>query len=134
MWIQDNLLHQRQNATSTVAKLCIWWDMKDVLYYELLHPNETVNSDRYSQQLIRLNQEIERNRPFTGKGKRPVKLLHDNARPHVGKPVKETLLAFGWEVLPHPAYSPDIAPSDYHLFRSMQNALSGVHFRAFEEV
>ena len=47
---------------------------------ELLHPNETVNSDRYSQQLIHLNQEIERNRPFTGKGKRPVKLLHDNAR------------------------------------------------------
>ena len=91
--------------------------MKGVLYYEL-HPNETVNSDRYSQQLIRLNQEIERNRPFTGKGKRPVKLLHDNARPHVGKPVKETLLALSWEVLPHPAYSPDIAPSDYHLFRS----------------
>jgi len=37
--------------------------MKDVLYYELLYPNETVNSNRYSQQLIRLNQEIERNRP-----------------------------------------------------------------------
>jgi len=38
--------------------LCIWWDMKGVLYYELLHPNETVNSNRHSQQLIRLNQEI----------------------------------------------------------------------------
>ena len=123
----------KRNIHSSKVMLCIWWDMKGVLYYEL-HPNETVNSDRYSQQLIRLNQEIERNRPFTSKGKHPVKLLHDNARPHVGKPVKETLLALGWEVLPHPAYSPDIAPSDYHLFRSMQNALSGVHFRAFEEV
>jgi len=49
--------------------------MKGVLYYELLHPNETVNSNRYSQQLIRLNKKIERDRPFTGKGKRPVKLL-----------------------------------------------------------
>jgi len=73
--------------------------------YELLHLNETVNSNCYSQQLIRLNQEIERNRPFTDKEKRPVKLLHDNARPHVDKPVKETLLALGWEVLSHPAYS-----------------------------
>ncbi|KOC69124.1 hypothetical protein WH47_07575, partial [Habropoda laboriosa] len=22
----------------------------------------------------------------------------------------------GWEILSHPLYSPDIAPSDYHLF------------------
>ncbi|KAG5325253.1 MOS1T transposase, partial [Pseudoatta argentina] len=36
-------------------------------------------------------------------------LLHDNARPHVAKPVKTS-------VLPHPPYSPDIAPSDFHLF------------------
>jgi hypothetical protein len=26
-----------------------------------------------------------------------------------------------WEVLPHPPYSPGIAPSDYHLFRAMDN-------------
>ncbi|KAG5327510.1 MOS1T transposase, partial [Pseudoatta argentina] len=43
-------------------------------------------------------------------------LLHDNARPHVGKPVKTYLETLKWEVLPHPPYSPDIAPSDFHLF------------------
>ncbi|KAG5321354.1 MOS1T transposase, partial [Pseudoatta argentina] len=43
-------------------------------------------------------------------------LLHDNARPHVAKPVKTYLKTHKWEVLPHPPYSPDIAPSDYHLF------------------
>ena len=35
---------------------------------------------------------------------------------------------FGWETLPHPAYSPDIAPSDYYLFRSLQHFLSGKTF------
>ncbi|EGI70373.1 Histone-lysine N-methyltransferase SETMAR, partial [Acromyrmex echinatior] len=50
-------------------------------------------------------------------------LLHDNARPHVAKPVKKYLEGVKWEILPHPPYSPDIASSDFHLFRSMQSAL-----------
>jgi len=55
-------------------------------------------------------------------------LLHDNARPHVTKLVKETLETPHWEVLPHAAYSLDYAPSDYHLFRSMAHALAEEHF------
>ena len=46
-------------------------------------------------------------------------IMQDNARPHVAAPVKTYLETLKWEVLPHPPYSPDIAPSDYHLFRSM---------------
>jgi len=47
-------------------------------------------------------------------------LLHDNARPHVAKVVKKYLKMLKWDVLPHLPYSPDIAPSDYWLFRRMQ--------------
>jgi len=48
-------------------------------------------------------------------------LLHDNARPHVAKVVKKYLETLKWDVLSHPPfYSPDIAPSDYWLFRRMQ--------------
>jgi len=39
------------------------------------------------------------------------------------------LRELGWEVLMHPPYSSDIAPSDYHLFRSLQNFLNGKNFK-----
>ncbi|EGI64137.1 Mariner Mos1 transposase [Acromyrmex echinatior] len=66
--------------------------------------------------------------------RRKVILLHDNARPHVIIIVKQTLMDLEWEVFPHPAYSPDLAPSDYHLFRSMQHALEDTHFHNYSEV
>jgi len=40
----------------------------------------------------------------------------------------------GIGVLPHPAYSPDIAPSDYGLFRSMSTSLRGRQFENFDQV
>lgn len=71
--------------------LCIWWDTKGVLYYELPEPNQTFTKERYRDQIILLNEELERKWPFTGKGRRAVKLLRDNARPHVSKVVRDTL-------------------------------------------
>ena len=37
----------------------------------------------------------------------------------------QKLLELNWDVLPHPPYSHDLAPSDFHLFWSPQNFLDG---------
>ena len=42
--------------------------------------------------------------------------------------------SLGWEVLPHPPYSPDLAPSDFHLFRSLEHFISGKRFINVHEV
>ena len=39
-----------------------------------------------------------------------------------------------WDVLPYAPYSPDLAPSDYNLFRSMQHGFSEQQFNSYEEV
>ena len=59
---------------------------------------------------------------------------HDNARPHVAKPVKTYLETLKWEVLPHPPYSPDIVLSKYYLFRSMAHGLTDQQFRSYEDI
>ena len=38
----------------------------------------------------------------------------DNARPHTSLVTGKKLLELGWEVMPNPPYSLDLAPSDYH--------------------
>lgn len=124
----------RPNRFGKKTMLCVWWDQGGVVYYELLKPGETVNTDRYKQQIINLNHALIEKRPEWARRHGKVILLHDNAPSHTAKPVKDALKSLGWDVLSHPPYSPDLAPSDYHLFASMGHALAEQHFANFEEV
>ena len=47
--------------------------------------------------------------------------------------VKTYLERLDWEMLPRPPYSPDIAPSDYYLFRLMSHALAEERY-VFEDI
>jgi histone-lysine N-methyltransferase SETMAR len=44
------------------------------------------------------------------------------------------LQEFGWEVFEHPAYGPDLAPSDFHLFPKLKEFLGDRCFKSDEEV
>ena len=110
--------------------LCVWWNTKGIVQYEVLESGQTVNSDLYCLQLERVNQGLIR------KGIDPTKtrLLHDNARPHVSVKTQQKIEELGWRVLPHAPYSPDLAPSDYHLFRSMEHSLRNMQFANIHDV
>lgn len=123
----------KPNIHGSKLLLCIWWDQLGVVYYELLKPNETITGDRYRKQLMQLSRALKGKRPQYEQRHDKVILQHDNARPHVAKPVKTYLETLKWSVLPHPPYSPDIAPSDYHLFRSMAHGLAEQRFHSYED-
>jgi histone-lysine N-methyltransferase SETMAR len=62
-----------------------------------------------------------------------VLLHHDNARPHTSLHTREAITNLQWTVLPHPPYSPDLAPTDYHLFSLLRDAIHGKKFEDHEE-
>ena len=68
--------------------------MKGVIYYELLDAGAIVTADRYSQQLNRLNEELNKKGHLLGK-ETEVILLHDNARPHVARITQNAILNLG---------------------------------------
>lgn len=103
------------------------------MYYELLKQGKTINADLYCNQLDKLNAAIKETRPSLA-CRKGIVFHHDNARPHTEIVTQQKLNALGWEVLSHPPYSPDIAPSDYYLFRSLQNYLTGKKFKSFGSV
>jgi len=110
----------------------VFWDRKRVILLDFLEPGQTINSDRYIATLTKLKARISRVRPE--KKKTTFLLQHDNVRPHTSLKTVEHIANLGWTVLPHPPYSPDLAPSDFHLFGPMKDGLRGQHFPSNDAV
>ncbi|GFN97013.1 histone-lysine N-methyltransferase SETMAR [Plakobranchus ocellatus] len=82
--------------------------------------------------LDRLKEAIRRKRP--GLLRRGVVLQHDNATPHSANLTQQWLQRYGWEIFPHPAHSPDLAPSDFHLFGTLKRHLGGMAFETEDDL
>lgn len=107
--------------------------MKGPIHWELLPEGSTINQEVYCSQLDRLEEALRVKRPRL-MNRDGVILHHDNAKPHTAKMTLEKIKNLQWEVLTHPPYSPDLAPSDYHLFRSLESYLAGKSFTYKSEV
>ena len=69
-----------------------------------------------------------------GKLSKGILLQQDNARVHTCKIAMDAVERNGYELIPQPAYSPDLAPSDYFLFPNLKKDIRGCHFPSNEEV
>lgn len=107
--------------------LCIWWDIKGVVYCKLLLGNQTIDATKYYEQLDRLREAVVQKYPELA-NKSDVIFHRDNARPLIFLHTCEKLSEFSWDVLLHSLYSPNLAPSDFHLFRSLQNSFDKKNF------
>jgi len=59
-------------------------------------------------------------------------LHHNNAPAHTALSIREFLAKKNIPLLPHPPYSPDLAPCDFYLFSKLKLKLKGHHFGTME--
>lgn len=100
------------------------------VHFEFVPRGQTITAASYCQQLGRVETALREKR---GPG-RQVVFLQDNARPHTAQLTQQKIANLGWELLPHPPYSPDLSPSDFQAFLSLSNWLRGKTFANDEEV
>ena len=110
--------------------LTVFWDSQTVYMTEFLEDGNTVNSAQYIETIRNLQQTVCRVRRSTS----PILLLHDNARPHTARAMIDALETLKFEVLSHPPYRADLAPSNFHLFPHLKRDLKGAHFTSDDEV
>ena len=112
--------------------LTVFWDSQGPILEHYQERGSTINSVRYEMLIDRLKPAIRSKRG--GQLSKGNVLLHDNACPHTAAHTVETLQKLKFEVLAHPPYSPDLAPSDYHLFGPLKEALRGRRFTSNQEL
>ena len=109
----------------------VFWDAKGVMLH-FLPKRSTITGVYYANLLDQLRTAIREKRQ--GKLCKGVLLQQDNARVHACKDVMDAVERNWYELIPHPAYSPDLAPSDFFLFPNLKKDICGLHFRFDEEV
>uniref|UniRef100_A0A131YT73 Transposase n=1 Tax=Rhipicephalus appendiculatus TaxID=34631 RepID=A0A131YT73_RHIAP len=96
----------------------IFWDSQGVIFVDYLEKGKTVTGPYYAELLGRFDAELRKKRPHLVKKK--VLFHHENAPAHTCAVATAKLVELGYEVVPHPAYSPYLAPSDFFLFPNLK--------------
>ena len=97
----------------------VFWNAHGFLFIDYLEKGKTINSERYISQLMRLKNEIGEKRLQMKKKK--VLFHQDNAPCHKSLATMAKLNELSFELLSHPPYSSDLAPSHFYLFADLKN-------------
>ncbi len=123
---------QKALCARTVQKcmMVAFFDCRGLIHLDF--GNRTINAVRYGAVLDRLKDSIRHKRPGLWQPN-PVHphltnvcFHHDNARPHTANATAVKLADYQW--VPHPPYSPDLAPCDFFLFPFLKKHMRGIQF------
>ena len=107
--------------------LVVFFDWKGTVHHEFVPRGQMVNKQLYQEVLERLRNVVRRNRPELWENQ--TWMLHqDNALAHASLLIRSYLAKLLTSVVPHPTYSPDLAPADFFLFPKLKNHFERTSF------
>ena len=90
-------------------------------FIDYLLKGQTINTEYYLSLLVQLKDILKEKRH--GKFTKFVLFLHDKAPAHLTLATQKNLNYLGFQCLDHVPYSPDLTPSEYHLFPGLKKTI-----------
>jgi histone-lysine N-methyltransferase SETMAR len=133
MWVGSDIPRPEKPKLTIGSKkvmITVFWSPVGMYLIEMLSPGERFTKQYFIDEILaKLYNRICNTRP---KKKTEDVFLHfDNARPHL---VDDILDQMEFTRLPHPPFSPDLAPTDFFLFGYMKHLLEGKEFESPEHL
>ena len=122
----------RTQPSSSKVMATVFWDSKGFILIDYKPTGTSITGEYYANVIKQLRVAMKEKRK--GKLAAGVLLLHDNAPVHKSRIAQAAARECKFEQLNHPPYSPDLAPSDYYLFRNLKSYLRGTRFRDEDEL
>src|SRR6266487_5299998 len=95
----------------------VFWNSKGIIHTDFLYTGYSINGGYYRSLLNKFHKKI------SSREKMRVIFLQDNSPVHKENASIDKITSRGWKVIDHPQYSPDLAPSDFYLFRNMKSEM-----------
>ena len=109
----------------------VFWDSEGVVLVDFLEGKKIVTDAYYIEVLKKLRAKLAEK--CLGKLHCGILFHHNNTPIQSSQIVRDVLREFRWELLPHPPYSPDLAPSDFFLFPKLKEHFKSVYFNDTNE-
>jgi len=119
-------------ASACKVMATVFWDAEGIVLVDYLEHGSTITGPYYADLIGKV--------PATLKEKRRRKFRHgvlfhqDNAPAHTSSEALAAIRNAGFELLRHPSYSLDLAPSDFYLFPKLKEFMKGRRFADDEDV
>lgn len=116
----------RVARTAGKVMASVFWDSEGIVFIDYMPKGQTITGHYYANLIPKVREAIKEKR--RGKLASGVLFLQDNAPAHRSEVALNAIHSAGFEILEHPAYSPDLAPSDFHLFPKLKEHIRGTKF------